>query len=736
MPRQRSALYLAVATTLFHPALKAADSDEAQTARTSAGRMEVMTIIGSQEDARELPGSAYVVEPEDLEIFRYTDIQRILNQVPGVYLRDEDGIGLRPNIGIRGTGTERSGKITLMEDGVLIAPAPYSNPEAYYFPTTGRMNGIEVLKGPSLLQYGPYTVGGAINLLSTPIPDEYAGNALLEVGERGENRLLANYGGSGEQYGWLLETHQQSGDGFQDIDRSSRDTGFQLQDYLGKARWNSAADASVYQRLELKLQYSTETSNVSYLGLTDVDFDDDPNRRYGLTDRDQMQSKHSGVNLSYLIEVNESLSMDVTGYYNQFERDWFKVDRIGGDSISSVIDAANTGDGTAIGILDGNNDVDGIDIKHNNREYTAKGVQGRLNWAFNTGAIGHDFSTGLRWHQDYMDRYQPVEVFDQLNGSLVYQSTIQPSGSNNREEYADALSFWVMDTLALGETVDLTLVLRHEHIETERKQYGSSRDVLTDSRENTTSEWLPGAGITWYLTENWQLLGGIHRGMSPAGGGAVEDTEPEISINYEAGIRYSDNAFNAEVIGFYSDYTNSIRNCSVANPCSGGIDSGTEQLGEATIGGAEVSLGYMGQLNSFQLPVQVAYTYTDARITNDSDDGAVLDGDGYPYIPEQQFFVRAGIVAPRGWDAYLSANYIDAMCIDFECERDGTDNTFRKTDSLWVFDFVSHYQLTDNAQVYLKVDNLFDTQEIISRSPAGARPNKPRTAYLGLNVSF
>jgi Fe(3+) dicitrate transport protein len=735
MFKQRSTIAMAVAMALFKPGLNAAEKDNAQTAPTNAGRMEVMTIIGSREDARELPGSAYVVEQEDLEIFRYTDIQRILNQVPGVYLREEDGTGLRPNIGIRGTGTERSGKITLMEDGVLIAPAPYSNPEAYYFPTTGRMAGIEVLKGPSLLQYGPYTVGGAVNLLSTPIPDDYAGTALLEVGERGENRLLANYGGSGEQYGWLLETHQQRGDGFQNIDRSNRDTGYQLEDYLGKVRWNSSADASVYQSLELKLQYSTETSNISYLGLTDVDFADDPNRRYGLTDIDQMESKHSGVNLSYFLELNASLSMDLTGYYNQFERDWFKVDKIDGDGIADVIADANAGNQSVIDFLHGD-DVDDIEIKHNNREYTAKGVQGRLQWAFNTGSIGHDLSTGLRWHQDYMDRYQPVEVFNQVNGSLVYQSTTQPSGSNNREEYADAISFWVMDTLALGDSVDLTLVLRHEHIETERKQYGSSRDELTDKRENTTSEWLPGAGITWHLDDNWQLLGGVHRGMSPAGGGAVEDTEPEISINYEAGMRYADAAFNAEVIGFYSDYTNSIRNCSIANPCSGGVDSGTEQLGAATIGGVEVSMGYVGQVDGLQLPLQLAYTYTDARITEDSDDGAVLDGDGYPYIPEHHFFARAGIVSPRGWDAYLSANYIDSMCIDFECERDGADNSFAETDSLWVFDLVSHYQITDRAQVYIKVDNLLDTQEIVSRSPAGARPNKPRTAYLGLNVSF
>jgi Fe(3+) dicitrate transport protein len=706
----------------------------------SGSRIEEVTIIGSTEDVKKVPGSAYVMDEADLAIFNHSDINRILSEAPGVYLIEEEGFGLRPNIGIRGSGTERSGKITLLEDGILVAPAPYSNPEAYYFPTAGRMSGIEVLKGPTLLKEGPYTVGGAVNMLSTPIPDDYSGNAILEVGERGANRLFANYGGSDDGYGWLLETEQRRGDGFKEIDRSSVDTGFEVQDYVAKVRINTPSGSSApYQSLVLKAQYSEETSNSGYLGLTDVDFDDDPNRRYGLTAKDQMNNRHTGLSASYFIEVSEQVDLQLTGYYSKFKRDWFKVDKIDGSSLSSVIGAANNGDAAAIGVLHGTENAS-VDILHNNREYESKGVQASLDWVFNTGGIGHALNAGVRVHRDEMDRFQPTELDQQINGSLVNVGVEPPTGGNNREEEGKATAFWLMDTVSLGERVELTLVVRHEDIETQRREYADTeRNTLapdSKQRSNETSEWLPGIGLTWQVADSWQLLAGVHQGMSPAGAGATADTDPEMSTNYEAGFRFDNELLNAEMVGFYSDYSNSIVNCSLAHPCANGETSGTEQLGEAEIKGLEASMGLTPQTGALQWPLRVSYTFTDAQITEDSADGSVLKGDEYQYIPRHLFYARAGVVSSRGWDAYVSARFIDAMCIDFSCERDGADNRFRETDSLWVFDLVTHYQLTESAQVYLKVDNLLDEQKIVSRSPAGARSNQPRTAMVGLNLSF
>jgi Fe(3+) dicitrate transport protein len=86
---------------------------------------EVVTVEG-----RAPPGAKTQIGKEALERDEHNDIHKVLGGVAGVYLRDEDGYGLRPNIGMRGAAADRSSKITLMEDGVLIAPAPYTAPAA------------------------------------------------------------------------------------------------------------------------------------------------------------------------------------------------------------------------------------------------------------------------------------------------------------------------------------------------------------------------------------------------------------------------------------------------------------------------------------------------------------------------------------------------------------------------------------------------------------------------------
>src|SRR5690606_38377375 len=141
---------------------------------------------------------------------------------------------------------------------------------------------------------------------------------------------------SSDTVGWLLETVQHEADGFQDIDRSSRDAGLDIEDYVVKLRLNSDRDARYYQQLDIKGQDSEERSHMSYLGLTDADFDADPDRRYGLSELDEMNNRHVGGSARYRFEFSEQLAINALVYHNDYKRDWFKLGRVNGVTPSKI----------------------------------------------------------------------------------------------------------------------------------------------------------------------------------------------------------------------------------------------------------------------------------------------------------------------------------------------------------------------------------------------------------------
>ncbi len=687
------------------------------------GTLNKMVIIGSTEEVQNLAGSGAVVDNAQLKTEVSSDINQVLKTVPGVYILEEEGSGLRPNIGIRGATSERSQNITLLEDGIMMAPAPYSAPSAYYFPTMLRMDSIEVLKGAPLLRYGPQTTGGIVNLVSTPMPDSAKGSLTVSTGNNSTRDLHVNYGNKVGEWSWLLETVQRDSDGFKDIDRSNRDSGYDISDYVMKLGWE--ASEGTKQSLLFKIQRSMETSNETYLGLTDADFNANPDRRYGLSSIDQMNNDHTSFSALHKITLNDDMTLSTTLYRNEFARDWFKLSGGG-----NYINLANAGDATAQGILDGTTDVNGLKYKHNNREYYSQGLELNLDWALGQ----HALQIGGRIHEDEVDRFQIVENYNQVNGSLVFDSITQPGSSDNRIGSADAQSLWIQDDWQITEQLNAVMSLRYEDVESKEKRYSdTNRTTVASEKSNSGSEWLPGISFTYDISENWQALAGVHRGFSPLSAGSAENIDPETSTNWELGARFQQDALFAELIGFYSDFSSKIENCSVGNTCSNGADSGTFKTGEAVIQGIEMQAGTSFDFDSFKLPVALSYTYTHAENTADNTVSGAQDGDRLKDVPENIASLRLGLEQGT-WNNYIVAKYIDEMCVSNGCNRSG--NALEKTQDLFVVDLISRYALDETTETFIKLENLFDTQKIVSRTPDGARPNKPLTLTVGMTVSL
>ncbi|TKA90010.1 TonB-dependent receptor [Guyparkeria sp. SB14A] len=745
-PTQRGALAAAIATALSAPAFaqeSTQDSNQDSTQAvpvTASPVLDRISIVGGSAAIRDVAGSAHVLDHETLETIPGNDPMKVLREVPGVYVTEEEGHGLFPNISIRGANQDRNSRITVMEDGVMIAPAPYAAPAAYYFPNIARMDSVEVRKGSSSIEYGPYTIGGALNMTSTPIPGEAQGRVRVSAGERDGRRLHAWYGDSEETFGYLLETYQDTTDGFRDLDTPQRGTdqpGYEIQNYLGKFRLNSPASAERYQELELKLARDDKTIDETYLGLTREDYEATPYRRYAGSAIDEMNTKHTQYQLRHFIEVNPDLDVTTTLYRNEFHRNWYKLASVDGNGISGILADPDAYAGEMSWITGANSDDLRGTIKANNREYVSQGIESRANWHVTTGDIDHHLKFGLRYHEDEIDRFQWQDEYDMVDGSLVLTDRGALGDAGNRVTEAKTIAAFVQDRMDFGRLA-VTPGLRYESISIDRTRYADA-DRSTISRNDESADYnvlIPGLGATFDVNENWQLLGGIYKGFAPTGVGEADEEE---AINWEAGVRYQNGAFQSELIGFLNDYENLVGQCTAST--GGGCDIGdTFDGGEAQVRGLEALALYdlaAGRDWAVNLPLRVAYTWTDTEFQNsfDSDYGAwgdVNQGDELPNTPEHQLSVSAGVVGER-FGVHATANYVGETRA---VAGSGSIPADEKVDARTIFDLSANYRLTKHAKLFAEVENLTDETYVAAIRPAGFRVGKPRTVMVGAQFDF
>ena len=698
--------------------------------------VESVTIIGSKDDVKDLAGSGAVVSNEDLQKAMDTDIQKILTAVPGIYMRTEEGYGLRPNISIRGTAIERSAKVTVMEDGVLVAPSPYTSSSAYYFPTTGRIHAVEVLKGPAVVSQGPQTIGGAINLISTPIPEVNSGKFVQEIGQNGMARTHAYYGASQGNFGALVEVHEHSSDGFDSIANVGGDTGFDKSDLMIKARYSSGNHSLTFKRVDID-----ENSDQSYVGLTQSSFKSNPRVRYGATAYDEMMNDGEQTSLTYVGDF-DNFDVVFTSWQNDYHRDWFKVSDFNNDKehgeqddINELISAANNGSANAQAILDGELPVE-IEYKHNNRYYTNEGYQFTV-----SSEIGiHALTFGYRDMEDSESRIQAHEYSDQAaDGSLSpLYGYVGLSGSNNRLRESSATSYYLEDTMDFGKLA-LTVGFRSEEYDQRHRRWGegagpnltavritSVRDTFAENDHNTSS-----FGATYDLSDTTTLVAGFHEGMTPMFG-----ADPEEADNMELGVRYSEGTTNIEAFYFASDYSRLAAECTLVSGASCDADeSAVFSGGEAEVSGLEFSGSWMLQGdNGVMYPISVNYTSTDATFKNSSDSdyfGTVAAGDDLPYIPDSQSSIIVGFINDNGLSGNARLVNVGSSCSLAAC---GTYNEIEESSYL---DLNLRKALNDSMSVYLIVENTLDSEDLISRAPSeGARSQKPRTMKVGFSYNF
>ena len=689
------------------------------------------TILGNKFVAKNRTGAAYYLSTEELAQFDYTDINRALSKISGINFYEEDGFGLRPNISIRGTSPERSSKIAIMEDGILISPAPYSASSAYYFPSVARMQAIEVLKGSSQIQYGPYTTGGAINFVSTEIPEKFRGKISTSFGSFKTGQTHATIGNSSEKFGYMFEILNYNSDGFKSLN-DDLNTGFDINEITSKIKFVPKTP-NIDQSFELKFHTYDEISNETYLGLTETDFQKNPYLRYPGSEKDKMSAEHKQYVLTHELFVNEKIKITSNFYENRFKRNWYKLDDVVHDNNSQKISKVISNPSQFsehLKILSGELDYENaLKVKANNREYISRGIQTKIDYHwYGKNESFNDLELGIRIHYDEEDRFQWEDIYNINNGFMALESYGEKGSQGNRISFANSFASYIMYKYKF-KGLTISPGLRYESIKLGRDDFGKSNPLRNienlSTRENKVSVLIPGVGFNYTFSNNLSVFGGIHKGYSPPG--SSDGQKAEESVNSEFGIRFSTKKLNGEIIAYRNDYSNLLGNDLAATGGFGEMDP--FNAGKALVNGFEVLLNTS---ISKYIPISFSYTLTDAKFLTSFGStqdiwGEVNNGDQIPYIPKHQFSSSLSYRISK-LDINLNASYNGK----FSTLANGTE----EISSYLILDLSMKYRIKKDIFLKSKILNLLDKKYAVSKAPAGLRPGHPFGIYTGIEYKF
>jgi Fe(3+) dicitrate transport protein len=767
-PRMKPALTLLFAClALTMPRAQEApttDSNEDRTTVTDGILLPEIAIIGSEKAIATLPASGAYIGAEQIARYGTADIGRILQQVPGVYSRGEDGYGLFPNISLRGVTTERMKAVTMMEDGILTAPAPYSAPSAYYSPNIARMSGLEILKGSSQIKFGPHITGGAINYISTAIPVERQSFLKLAYGSNNEfithawhgaNEDLGKYG----TVGYVIEGFFHRTDGFKTIDAAPgithlNDTGFTRFEPMVKIFWEPGWN--VYHRFEVKYGHTDLEADETYLGLTTTDFRNDPNRRYSASRFDNIETENHRASIRYIFEPTANLRIATTGYLQYFKRNWEKLHQLRGPNVAISTALLDTAAGGGLAVLQGTA-AGTLRIRNNAREYKIYGGQTAATANFDLGETEHKLEFGVRAHFDEVDRFQWNIDYAQNAAGAITGATVGALGAGgDRVQQSFAVALHAQDEIKWNKFT-LTPGMRFETVDQEFEQDMRRLDAggTPASGDGRLDAFGGGASLGYEITPKWIAFAGAHQGFSIPGPRASirSGLDEETSLSFEAGTRFvdADRGLRAELVFFRSDFNDLV----VGGNLGGGGAATTENVGNINSLGVEMLVEYdAGRANDWvvRTPARLSLTLTDAQLdgnaTNTDPESLFeggVDGSKVPYIPEYQINAEIGVEYEK-LGAYLNMTYVPQTYTTASNSRDpirsdgvgGTvaDARVGKTDNYFVTDFNLRYQLNESITLFGGVKNILNRGYIASLHPHGPRPGLPRFFNVGMEARF
>lgn len=723
-----------------------AESSQKSSKSEQAIQLPDVNVIGAAEQQKTLPGSGVVLDQEALFDSHVFNVNEVLRKAPGVYVRDEEGFGIRPNIGIRGMNPFRSTKILFLEDGLPLNFAPYGDNDIYFHPPVERYDGVEITKGAELTKYGPQTISGAVNYITPKLPEKPGGYISFTGGNRDYLSGHVRYGGMADKVstvngvGGVMDYIHKEGNG-------SRDNTFVK---LDDVNLKGVIDINSQHKLILRGDFYEEQSQSTF-GLTEAEYKNF-GQFYNPFKNDEYTTNRWAASATHEYRINDDATLSTSFYWSEFNRDWWRqMNQQPTDGQCGATFRTARLNGQAV-------DVDSCNFTRGRlRSYETWGVAPTLHAKHHLFGIESEFDAGFRAHIE--NQYRKTE-----DGS----SPLARTGKliENQQRFADAYSGFVQNRFIIGDW-SVTPGVRVESVNYQRKNMLAGQEAVG---RYSLIEPLPSFAMDYNPIEEATFFFNMHRGFAPP---RVEDSVyntgdsveigPEKSWNYELGIRSKPiNGVKTDLTYFRNDFE-----ALTALGTVGGNDTPVAQ-GKALFQGIE----FMNRVDAAELfnwthnpYVQIAYTWvptaeavsafhclplSDGTMSANCPGGNVYGskaGKRLPYAPEHLLTATVGYSHPMGFDFHLETVFVSQQFGDFMNLESGADHPngansneaksgqYGKIQDYAVVNLATTYKVYKGLDLYFSVKNIFDNRYISDRV-RGILPGSPRLFQAGFKYEF
>jgi Fe(3+) dicitrate transport protein len=686
--------------------------------------MPSVQIVGTKPGLlTDLPGSVSRVEQKTLQSIQPLQGNEIFRTISGVNVVDEEGLGMRMNIGIRGLDPDRSSRVLVLEDGIPVALNPYGEPQMYYTPVMDRMTGVDVLKGSGQILFGPQTIGGVVNFKTADPPEEFAGKVDLRGGEGGFRSALIQAGNTFGNIGLVATFLHKAGDQVGITAFAQNDLSLKM-----KARLTPSAT------LGLKLGYYDELSNATYIGLTQTMYDAGDSYFVHMAPDDRLNVQRISGSLFFQQNLQNNWKVEVNAFGYTTTRNWQRQD-FGfspGDNDTGVIWGDTTVQGGAVYMRNSNG--------HRNRQFAVAGIEPKISGFLNFWGRQHLFKAGLRYlDETAFEQRINGDKADAKAGDLV----------NDEKRKGRAYSAYTHQVVDISDKFSLSGGLRFESYTYQRDIHRSSSLDTFITSSNTIHQVIPGVGFNINPKESLTIFGGIHRGFAPprikdaiTAAGEVYEVDPELSWNTELGFRSRPAKFmELNLTGFYINFSNQVIPVSES---SGGTGFGLVNGGSTIHAGIEVETTFeLLRQDGYLLDLLLNGTFVHAvynsdRFLSSGGEQVNINGNRTPYAPE--WFGTASLVfeSPFGLKARFTGNYTGQQFADELNTLTASPNgRIGLIEAYWIVDGTLSYTIEKwNTDINLAVKNITDERFIVSRRPQGIRVGLPRYVSGGFTFNF